>query len=115
MKLHSLKFAGAGALAAGISYSACAALFYYWPSQSLEYTAQLLHLKSLAAISSYMKIDPMNFLSGLLQIILYAFITLWIMAVLYNYSLRNCACSCGSKYGSCSSGVKPPQQPPVIR
>lgn len=107
MKLNSCKLATAAAIASAFFYGVCTALLYWWPEQSLQYKAAVLHMRNLELFQPYIEITWKNFAVGLVQVLLSSFIYVYLLAWIYNWTtccahsgVCNCACN-QEKGGAC--------------
>lgn len=79
MKHHEHKrFAFSAAAAMGIAYLLCTICVIFFPKQSLEVTAALLHVSTLEPLVPVVHVTPMNFISGLVVVIAFTFFVTWL-------------------------------------
>jgi len=88
MQLHPRAFAAAAAASMGICYVICAGFVVTWPQHALDLTASLFHLRSLELFEPYLQITPANFMSGLIQSMLYTYVYVWLLTAIYNIFVR---------------------------
>ncbi len=81
MKINANLFALSASITMGIGYAICALIVYVWPTHSLKLFADMMHLTSLKVLSPYFHVTTTNFISGLVQLIIYtyAFVYVWIL------------------------------------
>lgn len=84
MKVHAQKLAQAAAATAAISYGICALVMSIWPVRTLQLTADLMHRTTLADVLPTFQVTPYNFLSGLIQIVVYSYLIALLFGTLYN-------------------------------
>ncbi len=84
MKVQAQKLAQAAAATAAISYAICALLMSIWPAQTLQLTADLMHRTTLADVLPTFQVTPYNFLSGLIQLVVYTYLIVLLFGTLYN-------------------------------
>ena len=89
MKLCAHKFALAAAIASGFGYALCALLMLLWPGQSLQFMASLMHMTSLSILAPYFQVTIFNFISGIIQCMLYSYVYVFVFALIYNQLLNN--------------------------
>ncbi len=83
-KMNANKCAMSAAGAFGALYVLCALFVMAWPAQSLQLKADFLHLTTLDHLAPILQVTAMNFISGLVQIMVYAYITVWMWCYIYN-------------------------------
>lgn len=84
MQLDKNKFALAGTATAGILYVACAVIVWLWPDFSLQLLGWVAHLVSVDKFAGGVAITLGGVLLGLIEIVVYAYIALWLFAWFYN-------------------------------
>lgn len=89
MTIQTHKLASSAAITIGISYIICASLMHIWPKIMLQLMAELMHMSSLEIIEPYFQVTLKNFISGILQSIIYTYFFVALWGTLYNrYSFR---------------------------
>jgi len=84
--LESKKFAFALAQAAGIVYVVCAALVAVAPSVAWKMAGWISHMTNLEVLGRGLTFG--GFLLGLVQVVIYAYVSGWLFSALYNHSLK---------------------------
>lgn len=75
----------AGAITAGILYSLSTAFWYFSPQQALKLHAQLMHLDNLDFLAPLVHVTAANYISGLLQVMAWTFLALWVFCCFKSY------------------------------
>lgn len=83
---HKLALAAAGSMA--IWYTVCTLFCVLWPHWALQLTADVLHMSSLDHLMPLFHITLINYISGLIQSCIYAYLFVWPMAAIYNLLVR---------------------------
>lgn len=86
MELNTQKFALAGAETAGILYIACAAVVAAAPDLAMKLLGWLAHLTNTEGLARAVTMSGVVY--GIIQVVVYVYIMLWIFATLYNRSVK---------------------------
>ena len=87
-KLNANKFSLAVALTMGIIYVVCAVFVTLWPDFSLQLFGWLVHLVNVDKFAGDVQITALEFIIGLVQALVYAYIGAWVFAWLHNKFLK---------------------------
>lgn len=82
--LDANKFAKAGALTAGILYVVCAIAVWLLPDFSLQLLGWVAHLVNVDKFAGDVQVTLGGVLLGLIQILVYAYISFWLFAKIHN-------------------------------
>ncbi|MBI4441482.1 hypothetical protein HY639_04905 [Candidatus Woesearchaeota archaeon] len=80
----------AAGLTAGLMYMLCAAAVTVWPDQMLTYFSEWFHIVNFKAIFVPPQITMLSFFRGLVTIMLFAYVTGFFFALLYNICVAHC-------------------------
>lgn len=83
MEFNKQKFSLAAAIAAGTAYMVCAVFTALLPGIALNFLGWMAHLTNVEKIIT-VQITLTGFILGLLPILLYAYFTAYVFALLYN-------------------------------
>lgn len=83
MKFHTTAFINAAAVTMAVAYIICSVFVVLWPDIALMILGSLVHLVNLEKAVE-VKLTLTGFLSGLVQIEFYTYLTGWLFATLYN-------------------------------
>ena len=89
MKINAQLFGIAGALAAGIYFTAGFILLVLFPEQSLRSMASLFLLSSFGPLTNYFDISFSTFITGLISYVIYTYIFTYLLARIYNKLIDN--------------------------
>lgn len=88
MKLNLGLFPLASAITAGIGYTVTTLSMMYRTKQTLQMTADLLHMKTLRPIMPLVKVTSSNYMSGLFQVVVATFLFTFVTVALYNFMVK---------------------------
>lgn len=83
-KINAGGFAKAAAGIMGLIYAVCAIFVALWPDFALQLLGWLVHLVNVEKFAGDVAITVGGFLAGLAQIIIYTYISAWLIALLHN-------------------------------
>ena len=86
MELNAKKFALAGAETAGIMYIACAIVVALAPDFAMQLLGFLAHVTATDTLVRSVTLSGVGI--GLAQVIVYAYISILVLAILYNRSVK---------------------------
>lgn len=86
MEINTQKFALAGAETASILYIVCAAVVAVAPDLAMKLLGWLAHLTNTELLVREITMSGVAY--GLIQVVVYVYIMLWIFATLYNRSVK---------------------------
>lgn len=86
MEIKTQKFALAGAETAGILYIVCAVVVAVAPDIATMLLGWLAHLTNTDTLARAVTMNGVVY--GLIQVVVYVYIMLWIFATLYNRSVK---------------------------
>lgn len=84
MKHDPNKSALAAATSVGILYTICSIFVYFFRDQALQLFAPIFHLENITAFAEYFKVTPMGYISGVIQLLVYTYILVFIWIWLYS-------------------------------
>lgn len=82
------KLAAAASLAVGTTYTVCTILVIVFPKQALQLVASLMHMTSLALFDPYYQVTFSNFIAGLLLLMTFSFVLVWLTGFIYGLFIR---------------------------
>jgi len=85
MAIHSHKLALAAAGSMAIWYTFCILTCWFWPQQSLQLLAHLIHASSLEHLAPLMSFTFVGVVCGYIQSMTYVYLFVWPMASIYNW------------------------------
>ncbi len=88
IKINSKKFAWELSLTSGFVYTICTAFVTLFPGFSSRLLGWLTHIMNLEALPRGMNVTLGSFIGGLGQVILYTYLAGWILAWLFNRSVK---------------------------
>ncbi len=77
-------------LTAGLAYALCAALVALWPAQTVNFFSNWFHGIDLTKIYAAPQITPGNFITGLIGVIIAAYLVGAFYAWVYNKCVGHC-------------------------
>ena len=84
MELDKNKFSLAAAVTMGVVYVVCAVFVWLWPDFALQLFGWLVHLVNVEKFAGDVAITFGGLLAGLVQVVLYTYIGVWLIARLHN-------------------------------
>lgn len=84
MALNKQKLALASATTFGVAYVVCVAFVALWPGFSLQLFGYLFHLIDVNKFVGGMSITFGGVIAGLIEVVVYAYLTAWLFAWFYN-------------------------------
>ncbi|MEK7078262.1 MAG: DUF5676 family membrane protein [Patescibacteria group bacterium] len=84
MQLNAKKFASAAALTVGILYIVCAIFVALWPDFAMQLLGQVAHIVNVDKFAGDVAITASGVIAGLVEVMIYAYVSSWIFAGLYN-------------------------------
>lgn len=88
MKIYAFSFATAGAIVAGLLYTAFGIILKLYPAQALKFIGTIHMLPKLDYIKSFIKVTPQAIIMGVITHTVFAFVIFWFIAMIYNLLQR---------------------------
>lgn len=88
MQLNAPKLANAAAVAVLILYVVCTLFVLVAPEFSMSILAGAMHLPSVADALGEVSVTLGGFLLGLIPLVIYGYVAAYLVAVLYNHSVK---------------------------
>ncbi|HBV01036.1 MAG TPA: hypothetical protein DEF00_01415 [Candidatus Taylorbacteria bacterium] len=88
MQLNAIKLANAAAVTTGILYVVCTLFVAIAPQFSMTILAGAMHLPSVADALGEMSVTLGGFLLGLIPLVIFGYVAVYLAATLYNRSVK---------------------------
>lgn len=88
MELDKNKLALAASGTVGIAYVVCAIFTYLWPEVAVSLLGFVFHVLNMEKLAGGVEFSLWSAIIGLLQVVIYTFINIWIFAWIYNALIK---------------------------
>lgn len=88
MQLNAKKLANAATLAVGILYVVCTVFVAVAPDAAMAIAAGIMHIPALGDALGDVEVTLGGFLLGLIPLFIYSYVGAYLVAVLYNRSVK---------------------------
>ena len=86
--LDKNKFSLGAAIIIGIIYVVCAVVVALWPDLALRLLGWVAHIVNVGKFAGDVRLTLAGFIAGLVQILVYSYISGWLFAWLFNRSVE---------------------------
>lgn len=88
MELNKNKFALAASGTVAITYIICAVFTFLWPETAVQLLGFIFHILNMEKLAGGVDVTLWSAIIGLLQVIIYTFVNIWVFAWIYNRLLK---------------------------